>query len=512
MKNTSIKFNKLRFTFYSDASLKIEYSPDGKFIDRELFVTDINDIKPVKIKKNIKGNILNIETNSLKLFYKDSNNGLSSRSLKIWYRYGNKYKKWYYGKKDKKNLKGASLDLFKFPKVRGKVLSSGVLSKNGYYVYEDFTYTFWKTKNWAEMLFKKGYKILFFIGYGDNYETGLQEYSRIFGKVPMIPEWAFGLWYSRWYNYHQKDFINLVDKYRGLGIPIDVMVVDTDWRKGVWKGYDWSDKYFPSPKVFIKEMKKRGIKLTLNDHPGYNESEILPADDSHFKKVAQILDIKSTDGWRCDWGDEKSVKTFFEVLIKPKLKQGINFWWIDGWGAEGIYRNEEFFEKNKNIDKMQLGVDGYKSLNPQLWLNFFYYKATEEVNKNKRVMIFSRWGGIGSHRYPVQFSGDTFSDWRTLAYEVYFTYTGGNLLASYWSNDIGGFLGRKIDKKLFIRWVQFGSLSPIMRTHSDHGIREPWNFDDETVRIFRKYIKLRYRLIPYFYRFFHLSHINFQDQ
>ncbi len=501
MKNNSIIFKKVKFTFYSPVSVKIEYSPTGKFINKELFVTEINDTKYIKPEIKRGTNSIIILTENLKIYYKETSDGLSPKNLKIWYKFNNTYKRWCYGQKDHKNLGGSSLDLFKYPKIRGKKLSTGVLSKNGYYVYEDFTYVFWeKDRQWAVQQFIPGYKTLFFIGYGKDYKLGLKEFSKIFGKIPMIPVWAFGFWYSRYYAYHQKEFLDLVDKYRKLNIPIDVMVVDTDWRKNVWRGYDWAEKYFPAPDKFIKQMKKRGIKLTLNDHPGYNSSEILPKDDSHLKKIYKFLGIKSDKEWRCNWGDKKSVKAFCEILIKPKLKQGIDFWWIDGWGADGIYKNEEFFKKYKDVDKMALGVDGYKTLNPQLWLNFFYYKTTTEVHRKKRPLILSRWGGIGSHRYPVWFSGDTYSTWKTLAYQVYFTYTAGNVLTNYWSHDLGGFLGRKIPKDLFLRWIQFGAFSPIMRTHSDHGIREPWKFDKETVEIFRKYVRLRYRLVPYFYK------------
>ena len=236
MKNNSIIFKKVKFTFYSPVSVKIEYSPTGKFINKELFVTEINDTKYIKPEIKRGTNSIIILTENLKIYYKETSDGLSPKNLKIWYKFNNTYKRWCYGQKDHKNLGGSSLDLFKYPKIRGKKLSTGVLSKNGYYVYEDFTYVFWeKDRQWAVQQFIPGYKTLFFIGYGKDYKLGLKEFSKIFGKIPMIPVWAFGFWYSRYYAYHQKEFLDLVDKYRKLNIPIDVMVVDTDWRKNVWR-------------------------------------------------------------------------------------------------------------------------------------------------------------------------------------------------------------------------------------------------------------------------------------
>lgn len=502
MKKNTVIFKNARFTFYSDCSFKAEYSTDGKFIDKDLFVTEINNITPGAPAASINGDTINIKTKKLLLKYICKNNGFDGKNLQVFYKIKNKTGKWYYGKKDTKNLGGSMLHLFMFPKcTKPGHLLDGVLSRNGYYVYYDNTYTF-RDKNcdWAELEYKKGYSIFFFIGYGDDFRTGLNEFSKIFGKCPLVPMWALGYWYSRWHPYTQDEFVGIVKKYRSAGIPIDVMVVDTDWRKEGWKGYEFSEKYFYDFQKFTGEMKNMGIKLTLNDHPGYNSSEILPESDENHKRISEHLNRKITGDWRCNWAVKSDVEAFSEVLIKPKIRMGVDFWWVDGWGADGLVRNEEFFKKHIGADKMSLGTKGYERIDPQLWLNHFYYKSTKEVSK-KRGLILSRWGGIGAHRYPVEFSGDTYSTWRTLAYEVFFTYTGGNMLANYWSHDIGGFLGAAISKELFIRWFQFGAFSPVMRTHSTKGgcLREPWDFDDETVKIFRKYVRIRYRLIPYFY-------------
>jgi alpha-glucosidase (family GH31 glycosyl hydrolase) len=153
----------------------------------------------------------------------------------------------------------------------------------------------------------------------------------------------------------------------------------------------------------------------------------------------------------------------------------MDFWWIDGW-IKSPFGN----------------MDG------QLWANRQYYEVAEEWT-GKRGLILSRWGGLGSHRYPVQFSGDTLSDWPTLKRQIMFTADSGNLGAAYWSHDIGGFFNKEIDDELFIRWSQFGSLSPVFRTHSHHGIREPWKFGSRAKRVFKKQTRMRYALAPYLY-------------
>jgi alpha-glucosidase (family GH31 glycosyl hydrolase) len=160
----------------------------------------------------------------------------------------------------------------------------------------------------------------------------------------------------------------------------------------------------------------------------------------------------------------------------------MDFWWIDGW------------------IKPPFG-----SMDSQLWANRQYFELAEE-RTGKRGMILSRWGGVGSHRFPVQFSGDTPSDWRTLRHQVEFTARSGNLGAAYWSHDIGGFFDKKVDEELYIRWSQFGAMSPIFRTHSSFGVREPWHYSGRAKRLFRKQTHIRYALAPYFYTLAYEAH------
>jgi alpha-glucosidase (family GH31 glycosyl hydrolase) len=129
-----------------------------------------------------------------------------------------------------------------------------------------------------------------------------------------------------------------------------------------------------------------------------------------------------------------------------------------------------------------------------------------EQKTGQRGLVLARWGGIGSHRYPVQFSGDTPSEWEALRFQIEFTARSANLAAAYWSHDIGGFFGREIDEELFIRWSQFGAMSPVFRTHSDHGTREPWKFSATAKKLFRKQTHIRYALAPYFYTLAYEAH------
>jgi alpha-glucosidase (family GH31 glycosyl hydrolase) len=117
-------------------------------------------------------------------------------------------------------------------------------------------------------------------------------------------------------------------------------------------------------------------------------------------------------------------------------------------------------------------------------------------------MILSRFADLGSHRYPVGFSGDSIISWESLAFQPYFTSTASNIGYCWWSHDIGGHMMGFYNEELQIRWVQFGVFSPIMRLHSSASVfnhKEPWNYTIETETIMKDYMRLRHRMIPYLY-------------
>jgi len=197
-----------------------------------------------------------------------------------------------------------------------------------------------------------------------------------------------------------------------------------------------------------------------------------------------VVNKRPPPGIRFNLSNQQQAQTFMDVLHKPLVDQGIDFWWVDG-------------------GRGAVEMDG---LNPQLWTNKVFYDFTEAQTK-KRGFIFSRYGGWGSHRYPSYFTGDTHAQWEVLAYEVPFTAQGGNVLMPYITHDIGGFNGAKISYDLYTRWVQFGVFSPFLRMHSEHenpkegNVRMPWTYGDRGMEMAKKFFRLRHSLIPYIYTY-----------
>lgn len=471
-----INFRNIRISVYSDTLFRIEYQPDQQFEDKPtlLMGTKIPAEVPVSVKKT--NDKLIIKTSGCKLIYEKKGNDFSKDLLEVHFKHEKQNKKWNRQSIHTRSIPEVGRSLDEWSREIEYHQTPVIINSDGWHCIEDNSGVYWDDKsNWPVVKKQPYYQNIYLFFYGKDIKQAFEDFITLFGKTPLIPRQAFGSWYSKWYDYKDKELIDLIKNYQKHKLPLDVLVVDVDWHAHNWNGYDWRKDSFPEPAKFIKHIKKAGLKLVLNDHPGYDVYDPLPDDDSHLKKLKQEIQEPPYKGmWACDWSRQSIVNKWAKYCLQDLLKQGIDGWWIDGWG-----------------DYPFPGING------QLWLNWQYYNITQQINPEKRVLVLSRWGGIGSHRFPVQFSGDTHSNFETLKHQIHYTAYSGGLGAYYWSHDIGGFHENIIDEDVYIRWVQFGALSPIFRTHSNHGIREPFNFSDSALSVYRKFIYLRYKLIPY---------------
>jgi hypothetical protein len=221
-----------------------------------------------------------------------------------------------------------------------------------------------------------------------------------------------------------------------------------------------------------------GLHTALNLHPA---SGVYPHEVQYIDMAEAVgLDPATEDPVPFNIADKEFTEAYFDLLHHPMERMGVDFWWLD-W-QQGTQTN-------------------LAGLDPLFWLNHlhFYDLARDGV---KRPFIFSRWGGLGSQRYPIGFSGDTIISWETLHFQPYFTATAANVGYGWWSHDIGGHMGGVEEPELYLRWVQLGVFSPIMRLHSTNNPfheRRPWGFDAETEIHAAEAMRLRHALIPYLY-------------
>ena len=189
-----------------------------------------------------------------------------------------------------------------------------------------------------------------------------------------------------------------------------------------------------------------------------------------------------------DFTSTDFINSYFDILHKPYENDGVEFWWID-W-------QQGFKTKLAGLDP--------------LWaLNHYHY--LDHKYNHKDALILSRYSGIGAHRYPVGFSGDTFITWETLKYLPYFTFTASNVGYSWWSHDIAGHMCGIMDEQLYLRHVQFGVFSPINRLHCTNAetmTKEPWYYGNGSGEIAMEFLRLRHKMIPWLYSLDYDCHSN----
>ncbi|KAJ5548929.1 hypothetical protein N7513_006163 [Penicillium frequentans] len=474
-----------RFTVLTDGLLRYEWAADCQFEDRAS-VLAINRQLPVPEFRVIEDqHSLQILTSRFHLNYdkqKFSANGLSAV---IKGNYGPHVSVWRYGV-EVSNLGGTTRTL---DEADGRVaLEQGIISRQGYATLDDSTSMLFGDKQWVTTRLPGNRVDGYLFAYGHDYRQAIQAFYLLSGPQPLLPRWALGNWWSRFYPYTADEYLSLMDRFRESKIPLSVAVLDMDWhivqdervrKAGVtgWTGYTWNKELFPNPKAFLSELHDRGLHISLNDHP----ADGVQSYEESYEEMAVALnhDMSMGDPISFDITNQAFLDAFFDVLHRRFERDGLDLWWVD-W-QQGTHSRIP-------------GIDPLWVLN--------HYHFLDSALENKRPLTFSRYAGAGSHRYPIGFSGDTVVSWDSLHFQPEFTATASNIGFGWWSHDIGGhFHGEKNDEML-IRWVQYGVFSPILRLHSSNNIfsiKEPWNLDPQYGQIMAKYLQFRHRLLPYLY-------------
>jgi alpha-glucosidase (family GH31 glycosyl hydrolase) len=492
--NAVVTAPNVRFTVLTDRIIRIEYSPTNVFEDRPSQVFWYRDQPVPPFTTTITDKGFEIETEYLHLVYKISRPGFTRNNLSIRLKQSNVT--WRYGDTARKagNLKGTARTL---DGVAGQTkLEDGLVSKAGWSVVDDsktlvFDENGWlvsrtKTKSLRVSKTLRDSQDLYFFGYGHDIPALLRDYTRIAGEVPMVPRYILGNWWSRYWAYTQPELQALMQEFRDREAPLSVCIVDMDWHitktgneSGGWTGYTWNRELFPDPDRFIAWLHSQGLRTALNLHPALG---VYPHEEQ-YKDMAKWMDIEpaTKKPISFDISDPRFTEGYFEILHHPHEKMGVDFWWMD-------------WQQGK---KSRLA-----GLDPLWGLNHLHFQDLGRDGR-KRPFVFSRWGGLGNHRYPIGFSGDTVILWRSLAFQPYFTSTAANVAYGWWSHDIGGHFFVDLTAELYLRWVQFGVFSPIFRLHSSNMPvldRRPWGNKPE--RIFhaaRDAMQIRHALIPYIY-------------
>ena len=480
-----------RFTVLTDRILRLEYAPDGRFEDRPS-QTVLNRNLPVPqftVKDN--GQRLEIDTQQFHMvYYYSKEQRLTPHSLVIdakngFTNYGGRwlFGQTFYGDPPRhNNLYGTARTL---DRADGPVaLEYGLMSANGRACFDDSDNAVLDENGHVAPRASGSVDMYYICCQHDYYET-LQDFYALTGRPPMLPRYALGNWWSRYYAYSAEEYTALLNRFDAEDIPFSMAVLDMDWHitkvdpkygRG-WTGHTWNKELFPDPAGFLKSLHDRGLHTMLNLHP----ADGIHAYEDAYRKMAEATgtDTANEEPVLFDMTDPVFTKAYFDHLMKPLEDQGVDHWWID-------------WQQGRSCAVP--GVD-------PLWLlNHNHY--CDNCKDGKRGLILSRYCGLGSHRYPVGFSGDTVVSWESLNFQPYFTATAANAGFPFWSHDIGGFTGGVRDSELFVRWLQLGVFSSILRLHSARNpfaSKEPWNYQEFARPAITRFLQLRHQLIPYLY-------------
>ena len=551
--DATVVFGKARFTVLTPRLIRMEWDECSVFedratlgiVNRELEIPAFN-VKQTNSKVVIKTSDMTLTYSGQEKF-SEENLSVSFVMADPTAKKGIKTVTWKPGMDESGNLLSTARTLDECDGVTIRSpYDKGVLSRDGWVVLDEsdrhvFVPVESDWKYWVEPRPEGNRQDLYFFGYGHDYTDALADFTKVSGKIPLPPKYSLGYWWCRYWEYSDFELIDLANHFEAYNIPMDVMIVDMDWhetwntiakntparveggRTGLddfgqrigWTGYTWKKVLFPNPDNFIAELHRRGLKTSLNLH--FNNG-IQPYEEPYERFVEDYLARTSDyDGpkdfvydstytfkgnrfaagkagekapvpfrmCQMEWAD-----AYFNSVIRPFEKQGVDFWWLD-W--------------QQWIDSRYT-----KGLSNTFWLNYAFFndkvRQTESLGVHApRPMIYHRWGGIGSHRYQVGFSGDTYATWQVLSYIPYFTATASNAGYGYWGHDIGGHQQPEgvyeTDPELYTRWIQSGVFTPIFKTHSTKDMtmeKRFWVFPDHFDAM-REAIRLRYDLTPYIY-------------
>jgi hypothetical protein len=333
--------------------------------------------------------------------------------------------------------------------------------------------------------------------YGQNYARALQDLSTLTGPTKLLPQWAYGVWYSEYYDRTAAGFQQIVTRAKAEGVPLDAVVIDTDFKSpDKWNGWSVDTTKFPNPQGFVDWLHAQNVHTGFNIHPSIGGSDPkFAAAQATAKGKLQL----SGSNYVFDWGDPDQLAAYLK-LHRDMAPKGLDFWWLD-WCCDG--------------SKSTL-----PGVTPDAWINQKY--ADETGFAFSRAYGSLQAGGYSSptavptgpwadKRTTLHFTGDTISNWQTLQWEV--GYTGGESVATGLasiSHDIGGHTNglqepgtepgsTKLPDDLYARWVQLGTFQPIDRLHSNHSDRLPWQYGAAASASAKKFLNLRKTIQPYTY-------------
>ena len=340
--------------------------------------------------------------------------------------------------------------------------------------------------------------------YGPSIKNVVKGYTTLTGTMPIPQKWTLGYQQCRWSYDTEERVMEFAENFRSRNIPCDTIYLDIDYMDG-YRVFTWNNERFKNPEAMIKKLKEMGFKVVTIIDPGVKV-------DKDYKIYKEGIDNKY---FATDKNDITYVNEVWpgDAVYPDFTNSEVRNWWASNQkimmdaGVSGIWNdmNEPASFRGPLPDDVMFNNDGTPVEHKEVHnvYGHFMAKATYEGIKsvtNKRPFVVTRAAYSGTQKYSTVWTGDNQSTWEHLRMSIPMLMNMGLSGMTFCGTDVGGF-GHDCTAELLSRWVQVGAFTPLFRNHSVMGTRdqEPWAFDKQTEDINRKYIKLRYKLMPYMY-------------
>ena len=392
----------------------------------------------------------------------------------------------------------------------------GLQNKQAYGIFFDntfkTTFDFCHEKRNVTSYWADGGEMNYYFIYGPQMQDVVTTYTHLTGKPELPPLWALGYHQCKWSYYPESKVKEVTSKFRALQIPCDAIYLDIDYMDG-FRCFTWNKEYFPDPKRMVAELAEDGFKTVVIIDPGIKI-------DKEYWVYKEALEkdyfCKRADGPYMKgkvWPGECN----FPDYTNPEVRE----WWaglfkelISDFGVKGVWNdmNEpavmEVPGKTFPMD-VRHDYDGNPCSHRKAH-NIYgtqmaraTYEGVKQFAYPKRPFIITRSAYSGAQRYTSSWTGDNVASWEHLWIANIQMQRMSISGMGFTGSDIGGF-AEQPSGELYARWIQLGVFHPFCRTHSsgDHGDQEPWSFDVDVINITRKFVQLRYQLLPYLYTMF----------
>lgn len=544
----------LRISVLTSDIIRIRYATEGtfeedfsyalstKFISSEVEVgfEDINNNIAIKTESLI----INVIKSDLKVFFTDLAGKIICRDEKGFHweentLYGGSIVKMskvvqegehFYGMGDKTmhlNLRGRrvsnwAMDTYGFKKDEDPIYKcipfyTAIQSDVAYGVFFDNTFKshfdFGSERRSVSSFWAEGGEMNYYFINGPELIDVTRRYSHLTGVPELPPLWALGYQQCKWSYYPEQKVKEITNKMRALKIPCDAFYFDIDYMEG-FRCFTWDKEKFPDPKRLVGELREKGYKTVVIIDPG------IKVDDEYA-----VFNEAKENNYFCRRADGPYMKgkvwpgeCYFPDFTNPKVRK----WWsglfeelIGDIGVSGVWNdmNEpalfeidgKTFPNDVRHDYDNNPCSHRKAHNIYgMQMARATYKGVKKYGNGKRPLIITRSAYAGTQRYASGWTGDNIASWEHLWIANMQCQRLSISGYSFVGSDVGGFIDHP-SPELYVRWIQLAVFHPFFRTHSsgDHGDQEPWSFGELALNIVRKYIELRYQILPYIYTTFY---------